>query len=106
MVPPAHSCFAGWPVAIRRLCVVAAAWLLWNPDLSADERLSSVIRNVEDNEGLYQNLDARIRTHYDIGDRSPMKFEWGNERRNYLPIRWLLWDLKRSAEILPVVGMT
>ncbi len=79
MIPPAHSGFAGWPVAMRPFCVVVAAWLQWNPGLSADERLSSVIRNVEDNEGLYQNLDARIRTHYDIGDRPPQKFEGGKE---------------------------
>ncbi|HEY3964945.1 MAG TPA: M56 family metallopeptidase [Planctomycetaceae bacterium] len=37
----------------------------------ADDRLTAIIKQVAASEGLYKNLEARITTHYDIGDRKP-----------------------------------
>jgi hypothetical protein len=44
-------------------------------DLPEDQRLAALIEQVEANEGLYKNLEARIRTQYDIGDRQPIDSE-------------------------------
>jgi hypothetical protein len=80
MVSPARCCLAGWPFLMRPLCVVVAACSLWSTGVWADERLSSVIRNVEDNERLYENLEVRLETHYDVGDRTDFAvIEGGNE---------------------------
>jgi hypothetical protein len=44
-------------------------------DLPEDQRLAAIIEQVEQNEELYKNLEARIRTQYDVGDRQTIDHE-------------------------------
>mgnify|MGYP003350964863 CR=1 FL=1 len=44
-------------------------------DRPEDEQLAAVIEQVEAHEELYRNLEARIRTQYNIGDRQPIESE-------------------------------
>lgn len=60
------------------ICLLSI-WVIVTTAVAADHDVSEVIENIRVNEQLYQDIEVVLQTSYDIGERTPLGGDIGNE---------------------------